>query len=240
MALVSSLPALTLSLTERAEAYNRSAFGIAHQASQLRVVQEAGGDVLYGIWLAGNNYQNESRLYGAYPPKYLDRVMTLFPDVPSAPVSTLHVFAGSLPPDPSYLRLDLQRDDVRQPDVQGSVYDVSRHFAGRLFSLVFADPPYSDADAIFYGTPMVDRRRALVALAEVTAPGGYLVWLDTTWPMHRKAQWRTCARLMLFEEDEQDANAEPERDWQKRGVISLVRSTNHRFRGISLFERRAA
>lgn len=229
-----------LTLRERAAAYNVSAFGRRFPASRLWVVQEQGEDVIYGVWQLGNDYRNQSVLYGAYPPHYLERVSTLFPDLLAEPGVTLHAFAGSLPADPSYVRIDLCRDDVRQPDVQGSVYDVARHFAARRpFRMCFADPPYSDQDAVFYGVPMVDRRRAMSALATVVEPGGFLVWLDTTWPMHRKTEWRTCGRITLFDVDEPDEAAEPELDWQKRGVISLIRSTNHRFRGISLFERRA-
>ncbi|MND07635.1 hypothetical protein D3C83_297470 [compost metagenome] len=56
----------------------------------------------------------------------------------------------------------------------------------------------------------------MAAIARVTIVGGHLVWLDTTWPMHRKAEWRTVGR------------------------ITIVRSTNHRVRMISIFERQAA
>ena len=50
--------------------------------------------------------------------------------------------------------------------------------------------------------------------ARVTAPGGNLVWLDQKRPMFRKDQWRL---------------------W---GAIGLVRSTNHRVRLVSIFERK--
>ena len=85
-------------------------------------------------------------------------------------------------------------------------------WAGR-FDLVLADPPYSSKDAEVYGTPMPNRAKVMRALARVTRPGGNLVWLDTRWPMHRKDQWR-C--------------------W---GHVALVRSTNHRVRLVSMFER---
>jgi hypothetical protein len=175
------------------------------------VVAEQDQPVLYGTWVLGQDYRNKSKLYGAYPPSYLDRVGAIFPD---AGANVLHVFSGSLPPGP-YVRLDLQQDAQRQPDVVGSVYEAAALLAGRLFPLVIADPPYSAADTTFYGTPMVNRGRALRALADVVAPGGHLVWLDTAWPMHTKAQWRTCGR------------------------IGLWRSTNHRVRGVTVFERRA-
>lgn len=51
---------------------------------------------------------------------------------------------------------------------------------------------------------------------KVTKPGGHLVWLDVCWPMHRKVEWVTVGR------------------------IAIVRSTNHRVRMATIFERCAA
>lgn len=196
-------------VASRGRAYNDA---YAHfPASQLTVVTEQGHDVLYGIWLFGNDYRNRSRLYGAYPPGYLTRVWALFSDITPSRRTVLHVFSGSLRRSSKYLRLDSQ--PRRRADIVGSVYDVGRRLRGRRFKLVFADPPYSKADAEKYGTAMVDRGRALRALARVTARGGFVVWLDTTWPMHRKTQWRTVAR------------------------IAVVRSTNHRTRMVTIFQR---
>lgn len=180
------------------------------------VVQEKGEDVLYGIWVIGNDYRNKTRFYGAYPAGFLDRVLALFPDVRAPrPLNdgVLHVFSGSLPPGP-YTRLDV--NPAVQPDFIGSVYDAPSIFVGYHWPLVLADPPYSKADAQIYGTPMIDRRRAIAALARVVQPGGFLAWLDTCWPMHRKAEWRTAGRILI------------------------QRSTNHRARVLTLFERRAA
>jgi len=50
--------------------------------------------------------------------------------------------------------------------------------------------------------------------AQVLRPGGHLVWLDESWPMHNKeTQFRTV------------------------GVIAIVRSTNHRVRAAFILER---
>lgn len=152
-------------------------------------------------------------LYGSYPPGYLDRIAALFPDVVSQPASleaVLHVFSGSLPPGP-YARCDLRQD----AEFHCSVYDLPA-LIDNQFDLILADPPYSKDDAKKYGTPMVNRGPVLHALAQVTRPGGHLVWLDTVWPMHRKSEWRTVGR------------------------IALTRSTNHRLRDVTIFERWAA
>lgn len=168
------------------------------------------GRWLYGIWQSGGMWGNATRYYGAFPRTFLARVGALFPEI--QPAHTLHAFSGSLPKGP-YTRLD--SNPACRPELVGSVYDVAR-LTRRRFQLVVADPPYTAEDAARYGTAAVDRGRATTALAAVTAPGGHLVWLDTTWPMHRKALWHYY------------------------GAIEFRRSTNHRIRSVSLFERRAA
>jgi hypothetical protein len=199
-----------MTITDRALAY-RDAFP-TQRAAWPWVVNEQGRAVLYARWVIGAAFGNETDLYGAYPRSYLGRVAALFPDVPS--VLTLHCFSGSLPPG-NVTRLDVRPE--AEPDVIGSVYDVAALFAWRpKFQLTLADPPYSSRDAEQYQTRMIDRLRAITALASVTAPGGFLCWLDCVWPQHSK------------------------RDWLTVGRIALTRSTNHRARDLSIFERVAA
>lgn len=226
-----------MTLPERAAAYN-AAYATRFPASELRVVQEKGRPVLYGHWVLGNDYRNRTRLHGAYPPGYLPRVMSMFPDMGDGDV--LHAFSGSLPPG-HYTRLDLNPE--REPDVVGSVLDAAELFrARRPFRLIVADPPYTPADAEKYGTPMVDRRRATAALAQVLAPGGFLVWLDTKWPMHRKAELRTCGRIAVEPEEWEPAgDLVPQPDaYETAAKVQLWRSTNHDVRGVTIFERQAA
>jgi SAM-dependent methyltransferase len=160
-----------------------------------------------GVWMLGNNYKG-SGYYGAYPPGYLARIGALFPDVWGARV--LHPFAGSLR-GVHGVRVDI--NPANQPDVVADA--CAMPFAAESFDLLLADPPYSPDDAKRYGVPMIDRRKALREFARVTRPGGYLVWLDTVWPMFAK------------------------RDWHCFGQIGVVRSTNHRVRLVSLFRREA-
>lgn len=172
------------------------------------IVQEQDRDVLYATWLIGNDYTSASKFYGEYPPSYLNRIAALFADVDDA--DKLHVFSGSLR-TPTITRLDVNPDN--QPDVVGSVYDAQAFFGLRRFRLIMADPPYSKADAAKYGTASIHVRRAIAALADIAQIGGHLVWLDTCWPQHRKTQWVTVGR------------------------ITVVRSTNHRVRMATIFER---
>jgi hypothetical protein len=59
---------------------------------------------------------------------------------------------------------------------------------------------------------MVKRNKVLKALTGVRS-GTPVVWLDQVLPMYRKDEWRIV------------------------GVIGMVKSTNHRFRVITIFER---
>jgi len=194
-------------MADRAEAF-RLKFP-KYEAAWPRVVREAGRDVLYAIWVTGADYRNKSGYYGAYPPRFLSYLMALFPGLLSAPV---HVFSGSLPPSPDYIRVDVNPE--LKPDICCNVYDLPAAWGEtRKCELQIADPPYSAEDAKRYGTPMVNRARAVAALSEIAQPGGHLAWLDVQWPLHTKRQWVTVGRILV------------------QG------STMHRARVCSLFER---
>lgn len=80
------------------------------------------------------------------------------------------------------------------------------------YDLILADPPYSVEDAERYQTTMVKRNTVLRALQR-SSPGTHIVWLDQVLPMYRK--------------DSFDVEA----------VIGMVKSTNHRFRVVTIFRR---
>jgi hypothetical protein len=60
---------------------------------------------------------------------------------------------------------------------------------------------------------MVKRNKVMAALSGLKT-GAHVVWLDQVLPMYRKDTWAII------------------------GVIGMVKSTNHRFRVITIFERR--
>jgi hypothetical protein len=124
------------------------------------------------------------------------------------PSLTLQAFSGSLPEGP-YLRCDIRREAEFACEVEALPSLVK----SPRFRLVIADPPYSKADAAKYRTKMINRGTVTRALAQITVPGGHLAWVDCVWPMHAKAQWTTVGR------------------------ITIIRSTNHRVRLLTLFER---
>jgi 16S rRNA G966 N2-methylase RsmD len=80
------------------------------------------------------------------------------------------------------------------------------------YDLVLADPPYSIEDAERYQTTMVKRNAVMAALRGLS-PGAHVVWLDQVLPMYRKDAFAVDA------------------------VIGMVKSTNHRFRMVTIFRR---
>jgi len=83
------------------------------------------------------------------------------------------------------------------------------------YDLILADPPYSVEDAERYQTTMIKRNSVMRALQGV-AEGTHIVWLDQVLPMYRKDAFAIDA------------------------VIGMVKSTNHRFRVVTIFRRLGA
>lgn len=162
---------------------------------------------LDGVWQIGNDYRNRSDYYGAFPASFLRRVDAVFPDAER----TLMLFSGSVARACEHVTFDI--NPKLKPDVVGNAEEVHRHFPRGHFDFVVADPPYSAVHALRYGTRMPNRLKVMRSVAQILQPGGFLVWLDTKWPMHRKTELRFC------------------------GVISVIRSTNHDIRGTFLFQR---
>ena len=191
---------LKLLLKERA--WNYAEQFIRYPDSFLQVGKNG---FLSGVWILGNNYKG-SGFYGAYPPQYIERVMALFPNAKKV----MHLFSGSLPSG-DYIRVDIAsygnlNDMHRGPDVVSDAHYLARCFKKQKFDLIIADPPYTKADAARYGAPMIHRKKVLEQCAAVLQPGGFVVWLDTVWPMIHKRY------LTLV------------------GVIGILRSQNHRVR----------
>jgi hypothetical protein len=87
------------------------------------------------------------------------------------------------------------------------------HFDAGSVDLILADPPYTTEDANHYGTAMVNRQTVFAECTHVLRAGGHLVWLDMVLPMFSSDTLRT---------------------W---GYIGIVRSTMHRFRIATMWER---
>ena len=124
--------------------------------------------------------------------------------------NALHVFSGRV--DQSAWPGDTV--DLN-PDMEPTYLDDAQSLENvplDCYDIVLADPPYSVEDAEHYQPTMVKRNKVMKALTGVRA-GTPVVWLDQVLPMYRKDEWRIV------------------------GVIGMVKSTNHRFRVVTIFER---
>lgn len=124
---------------------------------------------------------------------------------------TLHLFSGRVDTE-AFPGDTVDSNPANNPTF---VDDAERMLTVPLqnYDLILADPPYSIEDCEHYGTPMVNRNNVLRVLQR-TRSGTHIVWLDQVLPMYRKEHFALQA------------------------VIGMVKSTNHRFRVITIFERR--
>ena len=166
------------------------------------------GGWAFGVWVLGNNYKAKLGYHGEYPPGYLPRIASLFPDKRRG----LHLFSGKV--DLATLpgaTCDLRTDLVPPPDYCADAQTLEG-VPIEDYDLVVADPPYSGEDAAHYGTPMINRNLVMRALQRLR-PGAHVVWLDCVMPMYRSDVFK------------------------QEAVIGIQRSTNHRFRCCVIFRR---
>jgi 16S rRNA G966 N2-methylase RsmD len=121
----------------------------------------------------------------------------------------VHLFSGSLVAG-NYRRVDMNPD--MNPDICCKSEDVDKHIDANSVDIVFADPPYSKADSdIGYKGNYPNKKKTIESVHKILKPGGLLVWLDTALPMFRKVEYELA------------------------GVITILISTNHRVRLVSIF-----
>ena len=163
---------------------------------------------VYGTWIMGNDYRVKSTYYGGYPAGYLNRIKALFPDRRHA----LHLFSGKV--DTAVMPGDtVDINPANNPTYLDDAQTLKKVPLG-IYGLVLADPPYSVEDSEHYQTTMIKRNVVMRALGEGLTPGAYVVWLDQVLPMYRKDQFSLEA------------------------AIGMMKSTNHRFRMVSVFRKR--
>jgi hypothetical protein len=90
---------------------------------------------------------------------------------------------------------------------------MSEVIPNNYYELILSDPPYSIEDCDHYGTVMIKRNVVFNECYKVMKQGGILIWLDQVLPNYTKIKWEVIGR------------------------IGMVKSTNHRFRVITIFRR---
>lgn len=134
-------------------------------------------DWVYGVWYCGTSF-TRSTLYGQYPPTFLKRALTLFPDAKQI----IQCPSGQLT-GPG-VTVDLFRDNVRCPRVVANV--TALPFANGVFDLYLSDPPYSKDDCIRYGVKSYPLGRAMKEAHRVLCVGGHFGLLHTMYPSYRR------------------------------------------------------
>lgn len=124
---------------------------------------------------------------------------------------TLHLFAGKV--DLSAFPGDtVDINPALKPTFVDDGQTLTRVPIDR-YTLFLVDPPYSVEDAEHYQTTMISRNKVMDRLSDCQT-GAHVVWLDQVLPMYRKV------------------------DFHMIGIVGIVRSTNHRFRVMTIFRRK--
>ena len=82
------------------------------------------------------------------------------------------------------------------------------------YTLILSDPPYSIEDCDHYGCCMIKRNNVFKECYKILKKDGILIWLDQVLPNYKKIEFDIIAR------------------------IGMVKSTNHRFRVITIFKKK--
>jgi len=93
-------------------------------------------------------------------------------------------------------------------------HEMSKILPENFYNLILSDPPYSIEDCDHYGCCMVKRNVVFKECYKIMESGGYLIWLDQVLPNYKKIEWDIVAR------------------------IGMVKSTNHRFRVVTIFQKK--
>lgn len=136
---------------------------------------------VYGVWYCGTAW-DKVRLHGQYPPTFLKRALSLFPDARDI----LHCPSGTVI-GPG-VTVDLMRDEVRCPQIQADASNLP--FEENTFDLWLSDPPYTPKDSEKYGCAPFPLGKMVKEAHRVLRPNGYLGLLHTYYPSYRRKEWK--------------------------------------------------
>jgi len=140
----------------------------------------------YGVWYCGTAF-TKSKLYGQYPPTFLRRAKSLFPDA----TRILHCPSGLVTED---ITVDLVAD--RKPQIIADARALP--FINQSFDLILSDPPYSTEDAKQYGTGPYPLRKAMKEAHRLLKIGGHYGLLHVMYPSYQRSKgWRLRALIAV-------------------------------------------
>lgn len=148
---------------------------------------------LYGSWMIGNYYKRKHQYYGEYPPSYLRRIHSLFPESKKV----LHLFSGAIEKGLWEEETTVDIIEELSPDILCNAEELSKIITIPRYDLAIADPPY-EQNWMKYGTKPINKRIVLHELAKIVKKGGFLVWLDTRVPIYTKREWDFFGTILLY------------------------------------------
>ena len=92
--------------------------------------------------------------------------------------------------------------------------NMSEILPNNFYELILSDPPYSIEDCDHYGCCMIKRNKVFKECYKIMKKDGILIWLDQVLPQYKKIEFDIIGR------------------------IGMVKSTNHRFRVITIFKKK--
>lgn len=132
----------------------------------------------YGTWYCGTSFK-KCNFYGMYPPTYLDRILSLFPNAKCI----LHCPSGTIKNNGD-ITIDCIVDENRKPMIRADAGNLP--FKNRTFDLILSDPPYSKEDSKKYGCKPFPLGKMLKESHRILKLGGYLCVLHLYCPRYRR------------------------------------------------------
>jgi hypothetical protein len=111
---------------------------------------------------------------------------------------------------------DVDDSDTDKVDLEMGIdaHTMSDVLENNFYDLILSDPPYSVEDCDHYGCCMIKRNVVFNQCFKIMKQDGILIWLDQVLPQYKKVEWDVVGR------------------------IGMVKSTNHRFRVITIFKKK--
>lgn len=163
-----------------------------------------------GMWELGIASMKQGEYYGAYPPTYLERILSFFPDC----TTVIHIFSGTIEANPPRV-ITYDINPKFNPTICDDVSNIKKYkeYFHRPNLLVMLDPYYEDKDFQKQNQKPINKKKLLDDLCEIVPRGTFVAWLDVV-----SLVW--SAQI-----------------WKEIGLIGVKVSSNTRYRGTQIFQR---